>query len=478
MKRRDILRTLVLVAIAIGVTDADARANQDQEKPNFLIIIADDVTYTDIGCYGGVNVKTPNIDALAKQGLKFNYAYLAMSMCAPCRQELYSGLYPTRSGAAWNHSQSKPGTKSVCHYLRELGYRVGLAGKQHINPRASYPFDNVPGFERGCTGRTAKADQEGIRRYMSAGGDRPFCLVVALVVAHSPWTVGDPGQFEVAKLKLPPHFADTPELRQDYAKYLAEIDVLDKQVGDILKTLDRTGKADNTLVIFTSEQGGQWPGAKWTNWEQGLHTAFMVRWPGRVKPGRRTDAMIQYADVVPTLVDAAGGDPEKLNLDGASFLAVLLGNKDRHRKYVCGMHNNVPEGPPYPIRTIRTRRFRYIWNLTPQAVYVEKHMEQPKLWGDYWESWKKAVQTDDHARKMFNRYRHRPAEELYLTNKDPYELDNLANNPEYARVKSQLRAELQRWMQSQGDPGAAQDTQQEYNANRNLGKQPAGSGRN
>ena len=186
--------------------------------------------------------------------------------------------------------------------------------------------------------------------------------MIALVVAHSPWTVGNPEQFQFDKLKLPPHFADTPELRRDYAKYLAEIGVLDKQVGDILKTLEKTRKADNTLVIFTSEQGGQWPGAKWTNWEQGLHTAFMARWPGKITPGRRTDALIQYADVVPTLVDAAGGDSKKLHLDGTSFLDLLLGRKDEHRKYVYGMHNNIPEGPPYPIRTIRTSRFRYIRN--------------------------------------------------------------------------------------------------------------------
>jgi len=472
MNRREVLRILVLALTVIGVSVAHASTSQRQQKPNFLIVIADDVTYTDIGCYGGKNVKTPRIDRLAEEGLKFNYAYLAMSMCVPCRQELYSGLYPMRSGATWNHSQSKPGTRSICHYLRELGYRVGLAGKHHARPQESYCFDSVPGFERNCCSPTAKADHEGIRRFMTAEAGQPFCLVIGLVVAHAPWTVGNPDQFELEKLELPPHFADTPELRRDYAKYLAEIDVLDKQVGDILKTLEETAKAGNTLVIFTSEQGGQWPGAKWTNWEQGLHTAFIARWPGKIKPGRRTDALIQYADVVPTLVEAAAGDPGKLNLDGTSFLDVLLGRKNEHRTYVYGMHNNVPEGPPYPIRTIRSSQFRYIWNLTPEAEYIEKHMEVPKRWGDYWQSWKKAAKTDAHARKMFNRYRRRPAEELYRTNEDLYELDNLAGDPEYARTRSELRAELQKWMKAQDDPGAALDTQQKYNANRAMGRKP------
>src|SRR4030042_4810332 len=150
MNRRDICRTLVLLFAAMAVAEAHAAADKNRGQPNFLTVIADDVTYTEIGCDGGANVKTPHIDRLAEEGVKFNYAYLAMAMCAPCRQELYSGLYPMRSGAAWNHSQSKPGTKSVCHHLRALGYRVGLAGKQHINPRQAYPFDNVPGFERAC----------------------------------------------------------------------------------------------------------------------------------------------------------------------------------------------------------------------------------------------------------------------------------------------------------------------------------------
>lgn len=472
MSRRDFLGITALALAALGAAGAPAAPSDHRQRPNFLVVMADDVTHTDVGCYGGTNVKTPNIDRLAEQGLKFNYAYLAMSMCAPCRQELYSGVYPMRSGATWNHSQSKPGTKSIGHYLGDLGYRVGLAGKQHIGPRPVYPFENVAGFEPSCTSLTAKADQEGIRRFMAANDAQPFCLVVALVLAHAPWNLGDPGQFDLDKLKLPPHFADTPQVRQDYAKYLAEIGLLDRQVGNILKTLGETGKADDTLVIFTSEQGGQWPGAKWTNWEQGLHTALMVRWPGKIGPGRRTDALIQYADVVPTLVDAAGGDSKTLGLDGISFLDVLLGKKSEHRRYVYGMHNNVPEGPPYPIRTIRTGEFRYIWNLAPQSVYIEKHMEVPKRWGDYWESWKKATQTDDHARRMFQRYRRRPAEELYGSNEDVYELDNLADDPQYAEIKSELRAELQRWMKAQGDPGAAQDTQAMFDANLNLGRKP------
>ena len=467
--RREFLKAAACGAVLAPLAGAAREAAPAGKKPNILLIIADDLTYTNLGCYGGKNVKTPVIDALAAQGMKFNYAYVAMSMCCPCRHELYTGLYPMRNGSTWNHSWARPGTRSICHHLGDLGYRVGLTGKKHVRPARSFPFVNVKGFESNCCSATNTYDCAGIRRFMTSNPSQPFCLAIGLILSHVPWTIGDPGQFKLDELKLPPTFADIPAVRRDYAKYLAEIAALDKQIGVILKALDDTAQAGNTLVLFTSEQGAQWPGAKWTAWEQGMHTGFMVRWPGKVKPGSQTDAMVQYADVVPTFIDAAGGDPASKDLDGTSFLDVLLGRKTRHRRYVYGMHNNVPEGPPYPIRTIRSEQFRYIRNLTPGAEYIEKHMEQPKRWGNYWESWKQAARSDARAKRTFLRYRKRPGEELYLSNTDPYEQKNLAGDANYAKVKAALGAELDRWMKSQGDPGAALDTAESLAANRRAG---------
>ena len=146
---------------------------------------------------------------------------------------------------------------------------------------------------------------------MQRDAKQPFCLVVALVEPHVPWVMGDPSQYTPAKLKLPPNIADTPRTRQDFAKYLAEITYMDGQVGEILDTLKATGEERNTLVLFTSEQGSQFPGNKWTNWNTGVHTALVARWPGQVPAGKRTDALVQYADILPTLVDAAGRSDER-----------------------------------------------------------------------------------------------------------------------------------------------------------------------
>lgn len=454
-------RILVLIAAVTAAAAARAPAAEQPPpgpKPNFLIVIADDATYSDLPLYGGRNVQTPNIDRLAGQGMMFTHAYVTSSMCQPCRTEMYTGLYPMRNGACWNHSAARPGIKSICHHLGELGYRVGIAGKVHVTPRHVFPFEMVPGFERGCVSKTARHECSGIREFMARDARRPFCLVVGLVVPHVVWTVGDPSHFDRRALKLPPHLVDTPQTREDFARYLAEIEVLDQQVADIFRTLEGTGGADRTMVLFTSEQGAQFPGCKWTNWELGVHTGLIVRWPGKVAPGSRTDALVQYVDVLPTLLQAAGGDPQSQGFDGSSFLPVLLGARAGHRRYAYAMHNNVPEGPPYPIRSVRDRHFRYIRNLTPEATYIEKHVMGVAEHNPYWSTWLFASGSNPHAYAMVHRYMHRPAEELYHTSEDPFEQRNLAAEPEYTQEKARLSAELDRWMQQQNDPGVALDT--------------------
>lgn len=454
----------VVLLLFLSTTFASAA-----DRPNFLIIMGDDCTYSDLPLYGGTNCETPNLDRLASEGLTFNRAFLAEAMCQPCRSELYTGLYPKSNGCCWNHSGTVYGTKSVTHYLGDAGYRVGIAGKVHVTPPTTYAFEYVPGFERGCVSRTAKSDCTGIGQFMSRD-DAPFCLVVALVCPHTPWTVGDWEKFDQSKFDWPELLADTPETRQDFAKYLAEIEHMDMQIGQIMQTLEQAGKADDTLVMFTSEQGSQFPGAKWSNWEAGVHTALVARWPGHVEPGKRTDAMVQYADVLPTMLDAAGVNTPDATFDGTSFLPVLAGEKDTHRRYTYGMHNNIPEGPAFPIRTVRDEEFRYIRNLQPENMYIEKHVMGQAQWHDFWPSWLFKSWDDPRTYALTQRYMVRPAEELYHTASDASELKNLADDPAYAEVKARLSAELDRWMEAEGDPGAALDTMEVWQAAKQAAK--------
>ncbi len=439
------------------------------ERPNVLIIMADDCTYSDLPAYGGENAKTPKIDMLSRQSLVFNRAYLCSAMCQPCRAELYTGQYPMRNGCPWNHSASRASTRSLPHYLGEIGYRVGLAGKVHVTPPSAFPFEQVQGFERSCVRDPTKPhDLAPVVDFMTRNPQQPFCLVVALVEPHVPWVMGDPTQYPANKLKLPANIADTKRTRTDFARYLAEITYMDSQVGELITLLDFAGQADNTLVLFTSEQGAQFPGNKWTNWDTGVHTALMARWPGKIKPGVRTDALVQYADVVPTILEVCGGDAKDKPLDGTSFLPVLLGKTDRHRDFVFGMHNNFPEGPPYPIRSITDGEFHYIRNLSPDETYIEKHLMGVKgdglLNNPYWGTWVWDSQTNPRTYELVKRFVHRPAEQLYRLPSDRYEMENLADKPEHALLKQQLSNRLDQWMGEQGDPGVAQDTRESHRA--------------
>ena len=439
------------------------------KPPNVLIIMADDCTHLDLALYGGQNAKTPNIDALAKRGLTFNHAYLASAMCQPCRAELFTGRYPLSNGCAWNHSASLPGTESLPQLLKPLNYRVGLAGKKHVKPEAAFPFEVLSGFDPNCVRDPTRAhDVTGIEDFMKRDADQPFCLVVALVEPHIPWVMGDASQYPPQQINLPPNIADTPVTREHFADYLAEITYMDGQVGDILSSLQHSGQAADTLVLFTSEQGSQFPGCKWTNWDTGLHTALVAAWPGKIVEGKRTDALVQYADIAPTILDLASSKAAAWEkLDGLSFKSVLLGQIETHRQFVYGMHNNVPEGPRYPIRTVTDGTFRYIRNLLPDEIYIEKHlMGGGRLNNPYWATWVGSDPKHTNTYDLVKRYMRRPAEQFYHTAKDPYELTNLTDSGNRNEIRDRLRAELDRWMTEQHDPGAPVDTLEALQASR------------
>jgi len=466
---RSLLRSSTRFAVlAVSLCSAVILHSSFSAQPNVLIIMADDCTFNDLPLYGGQNAKTPNIDRLASQGLTFDRAYLTAAMCQPCRAELYTGQWPMRNGCAWNHSASRPGTRSLSQHLALLGYRTGIAGKVHVLPKESFPFEDVPGFDPSCVHNPTKAhDLTGVREFISRDKAQPFCLVVALTEPHVPWVMGDASKYPPRKLKLPPNIADTPKTREDYASYLAEITYMDGQVGEILAALDQSGAAAETLVLFTSEQGSQFPGNKWTCWDTGLHTALVARWPGKIAADKRTTAIVQYADVVPTLLDLAGAKSDH-PFDGISFAAVLLGEKNTHRDFAYGAHNNFPEGPAFPVRTVTDGEWRYIRNLTPDEIYIEKHLMGIQgagtLNNSYWPTWVATASENQETYNLVKRYTRRPAEELYHTRYDAGEMTNLAAKPEHAAIKAKLSAELDRWLAAQNDPGIPQDTKEAHQA--------------
>jgi uncharacterized sulfatase len=466
IKRRDFLKMAAMGTLA-GISGISF-GSEKKTKPNFVFIIADDCTFRDIGCYGG-QAYTPNIDKLASEGMLFTHCFQSAPMCSPTRHNIYTGLYPVKSGAYPNHTFAKAGTKSVVQYLKPLGYRVALSGKRHINPREIFSFE--------YSGKNNNPDFEAIDKFIGdcKRSKTPFCLFACSNEPHSPWNKGDASRYDPSKLKLPPYFVDTKETRENMSKYLAEITYYDWQVGQTLALLDKYNLADNTLVIVVSEQGSSFPFGKWTCYDTGLQSAFIARWPGKIKPGTVTDALIEYTDVLPTYIEASGRTPPSI-LDGKSLLPVLLGKTKEHKKYVFGemTTRGINNGSDYfGIRSIRSRRFKYVWNFTPEVKFQNACTNS-----NIFKSWQQKAETDTDAADKIRRYEHRPKEELYDIIKDQYEWNNLADNPKYAKVKAQLRKQLLKWMQDMGDKGQQTELEafEHQNRNRNKSKKKKKSG--
>ena len=418
-------------------------AGQTDLRPNFLFVIADDCTFRDIGCYGG-QALTPNIDSLAKQGMRFTHCFQQAPMCSPTRHAIYTGIYPVKSGAYPNHTFVKDGTKSIAHYLQPLGYRVHLSGKTHIGPKAAFPFEYS-----GKSNPDFKAIDQLLTESTRDG--TPFCLFACSNEPHSPWNKGDSSQYDSSTITLPPYFVDTNETRENMVNYLAEITYFDGQVGELLALLDKHGLAENTMVVVVSEQGSSFPFGKWTCYDTGLQSACVVRWLGRVKVGSVTDAMIEYVDMAPTFIDAAGGS-QQTAIDGRSFVPVLTGKTNTHKHFVFGemTTRGINKGSPYfGIRSIRSEKYKYIVNFTPEVTFQNACTNST-----IFKSWRqKAVDGDATAAEKINRYENRPAEEFYAILEDPYEWNNLANDPQYGEYKAQLKQELSHWMECCGDMG-------------------------
>jgi len=433
----------------------------DSKRPNLLFVIADDMTHRDIGCYGG-QAHTPNIDRLATEGMRFTRCFQAAPMCSPTRHNIYTGLYPVKSGAYPNHTFAKGGTKSVVHYLKGLGYRVALSGKTHISPKEVFPFE--------YSGQK-NPDFEAIDKLVgeSVASGSPFCLFACSNEPHSPWNKGDRSRYPVDEVKLPPYFVDTPETRDAMSRYLAEVTYYDWQVGELLNLLEKHKVADNTLVMVVSEQGASLPFGKWTCYDTGLQSAMVVRWPGKVKAGAVTDAMVEYVDVLPTFIQTAGGKRVKA-LDGRSFLPVLRGKADAHKELVYGIMTTrgiINGSDTFGIRSVRNERFKYIWNFTPEIPFRNACVKSKEF-----QSWMaKAEAGDSDAAEKVRRYQHRAGEELYDVTTDPLEWKNLAADPKYAAMKSELRGHLDDWMKQQGDEGQKTEIEaREHQGRKRKGK--------
>lgn len=420
-----------------------------QQKPNIVFMLADDCTSWDIGVYGNKDSKTPTIDHLASQGMLFTKCYQATPMCSPTRQNILTGLYPIRSGAYPNHTNVNSNVKSIAQYLKPLGYRVALGGKQHYGPPENFPIEYLGKTK----GNNLDPDFARIDTFLNTVSTKkePFCLFICSNQPHTPWNMGDTTLFDESKLTLPPIYPDLPKTRSGFRRYLAEINYLDGQVKQALDLLDKYKLDENTIFVFASEQGNSYPFAKWTCYNAGLKSALIVRWSGKVKANTVSNALVEYSDITPTFIDIAGGKPVE-GLDGSSIVPVLTQKTNFHKKYSYAQMTTrgIYSGSDYfPIRSISNGTYRYIVNLTPGAEF-----RNTVIAGDgFFKEWKVAGQTDKKIASLVNKYEYRPAEELYDDETDPFNQHNLIGNSKFDGIKNELKQQLKKWMVQTGDKG-------------------------
>lgn len=420
-------------------------------QPNFLIFMADDMSYHDMANVGNPDVKTPHLDRFAAQGTTFTHAYNSSPMCAPTRMSLYTGLHPVRHGGYPNHSQVKPHVRTLPHHLTDLGYRVALLGKRHEKPVAQFPFEFLGGRHHD-DGEGLDLDPDQVGEFIASHRNEPWCLVVTSNQPHTPWNRGDASAYDPATLTLPPYLVDTPETRTALAAYYAEITYLDAQFGRVMAQLEAEGDPTNTLVLFLTEQGSNFPFCKWTCYETGLRSTVIARWPGEVPANRTTSTLIQYVDVTPTLIELAGGKVSAPDFDGRS-LAQFFDDPTPPHRYIFGLQTTrgIHRGSDaYGIRTVRDGRYRLIWNLNFITTFqnsVTNHFPPYLSWNDL------ARSGDPFAAQRHLAYSQRPEFELYDLVNDPWSMTNLAEEPHHSARIRELHTTLQAWMAQQGDSG-------------------------
>jgi arylsulfatase A-like enzyme len=432
---------LLLLAAAFPIT---TRGDGDGPGPNFVMLLSDDHGYLDSTPYGATDVRTPHMKRMAADGMRFTSCFVASPACAPSRSAMLTGLMPARNGAEANHMYKKDGVDSLPDRLRALGYQTAAFGKvaHNLKDAARHGFDHVDD----------SPSPDAVAAFLARRDrTRPLALFVGTRQPHVPWMENQ--GYDPSALKLPPDHVDTPETRAWRARYYSDVTDADTWLGALYDLTRRELGDDNTLFLYTSDHGAQWPFGKWNLYDAGIRSPLLVVWPGHVAPGSNSDAMVSWIDLLPTLIDLAGGEPPPPpRLDGRSFAPVLRGQTSEHRDLIFSTHSGDGRMNVYPIRSVRDRSWKYVRNLHPEFQHAT-HINRAQA-GDglaYWRSWEEKARTDPHAASLVRRYKQRPREELYNLENDPHELRNLADDPEQDARLARMRALLDTWMREQGD---------------------------
>ncbi len=434
-------RFIVFIACSLSCLPLSA---EKPRLPDMVVYLADDLSARDLPIYGGENIATPAIDVLAANGMTFDRAFVASPACAPSRAALLTGLMPARNGAEENHTYPREGTLPLPRVLKQLGYQTAAFGKvAHARSAKDFEFETF----------NLKSDIPDVRRSVKSFLEnrvdlRPLALFVGVSNPHVPWP--SDSTIDPQSMTLPAKLLDTPRTRVQRSRYLQEVIDLDAYLGE-LRVLTNRYLSDDHLFVFSSDHGAQFPFGKWTLYDEGIRVPLIIACKDKIEAGTRTDAMISWIDVFPTMIDIAGGEvPE--NLDGHSFAPVLHGKANSHRTRILTTHSGDQMMNVYLSRSVRTDRYKLIWNPHPDFAFTT-HIDLllRETSGDYFKEWITAAKTDEHAAKILNRHHGRPEYELFDLKEDPHELNNLADRTDLAHLRAELKSELKQWIRDQGD---------------------------
>jgi arylsulfatase A-like enzyme len=450
------IASYAMVVIA-GIAPLATAGDQPSPRPNILVCIADDWSWPHASAYGDRVVRTPTFDRVAAQGALFARAFCAAPSCTASRGALLTGQAVPRLGEGANLWSRLP--KDLPCYtdlLEAAGYKVGSTGKGWAPGR----WDDRGHDPAGTSFRSFEAFLDGLP------SEKPFCFWYGSTDPHRPYEAGSGHRagLRAEKVAVPLFLPDTPEVRDDLLDYYAEVQRFDLSVESVLAVLERSGRAENTLVVVTSDNGLPFPRAKANLYDAGTRVPLAVRWPARVRPGRTIQAFVGLEDLAPTFLEAAG-QSIPVAMTGRSLIGLLDGRPapDRERIFLAReRHANVRKGDVgYPCRAVRTERWLYIRNFHPERWPAG----DPEAWksvgpfGDVDDSPTKQLLLARRAEPPLARFfelafARRPAEELYDVEKDAGQLVNLAGQGEYAKALQTLQADLDRRMRELGDPRA------------------------
>ncbi len=425
------------------------------ERPNILLIVSED-NGPELGCYGQPYVKTPVLDQLAADGIRFERAYVPQAGCSQSRAALMTGLYPHQNGqiglATWKFGLYDGATSNLVRSLKGAGYRTGIIGKLHINPEDAFPFD----FKAIPTSNFARKnhDQYSVKaKEFIESSDEPFFLSVNYPDAHRPFIAqvnGVPAEPLTEKdVKPLAYFGlDTPELRRQTADYLNCMSRLDVQVGELLEVLQASGKADDTLIVYMGDHGADMLRGKRTSYEGGVRVPLIVSWAGQVEPGQVRYELVSTLDLMPTFLEVAGAKPVD-ELPGRDLAPMFDGSEVTWRSYLFTEYHTHSAHNYYPQRTVRDDRYKLIQNLMPDTVNPGYDFTRRKFFEEKREV---VAAAPEPVRSAYELMEQPPEFELYDLEADPYEFSNLAENEEHAEVLARLQGELESWRDETNDP--------------------------